>query len=432
MRIGEVFRYSSKKDRKPKEVDGLPNFFFYTDLPGANLVLLESGINPVGKVKERRRTPAILINSSPHKIGSSDTPWQDFFNPAKGQIRYCGDNKSTRTDPIKRKGNKALLEQFEIHNSSDKEIRKDAVPIIFFRKKPVYKDGKKRQKGQVEFNGFGVISHAERVVQYNRSEKSDFVNYVFDFTVLSLAEENERFEWGWINARRDPRKSLEETLKIAPKSWKKWIKGGAKSLNTLRRNVSKLQVLPPEDQKPNSSKEKKVLDGIYSFYSASVSKKKRFEYLASLVAAHFIRKTAPEYKEGWVTQGVGDGGADFIGRLDIGSGFGAAKLIVLGQAKCEKPNNPTGGNHIARTVARLKRGWLGVYVTTSFFSNRVQIEILEDKFPLLLIHGKTLAEEVSEIMHEEGFKNVKDYLSSINAQYETAIRQREPEEILLD
>jgi len=42
--------------------------------------------------------------------------------------------------------------------------------------------------------------------------------------------------------------------------------------------------------------------------------------------------------------------------MDIGTGFGSAKLIVLGQAKCESLSSPTGGNHIARTVAKLKRG----------------------------------------------------------------------------
>ena len=39
--------------------------------------------------------------------------------------------------------------------------------------------------------------------------------------------------------------------------------------------------------------------------------------------------------------------------MDIGTGFGSAKVIVLGQAKCESLDSPTGGNHIARTVAKL-------------------------------------------------------------------------------
>ena len=59
---------------------------------------------------------------------------------------------------------------------------------------------------------------------------------------------------------------------------------------------------------------------------------------------------------GWVTSPGSAGGADFIGRLDVGEGFGAAKLVVLGQAKCEALDSPTGGNQIARTVAQLKLG----------------------------------------------------------------------------
>ena len=34
------------------------------------------------------------------------------------------------------------------------------------------------------------------------------------------------------------------------------------------------------------------------------------------------------------------------------------KLLFLVRQN-EKLNSPTGGNHIARTVAKLKRGWIG-------------------------------------------------------------------------
>jgi len=53
--------------------------------------------------------------------------------------------------------------------------------------------------------------------------------------------------------------------------------------------------------------------------------------------------------------------------MDIGLGFDVAKVIVLRQAKCKSLNTPTSGTHIARTFAKFKRGWLGVYVTISYF-----------------------------------------------------------------
>ena len=86
----------------------------------------------------------------------------------------------------------------------------------------------------------------------------------------------------------------------------------------------------------------------------------------------------------------------------------------------------------AAVTRRCKRGWLGVYVTTSYFSEQVQIEILEDKYPLLLINGKKLSAEVNEILLEGGYKNVKEYLKDIDGRYEGAIKYRDPEEILFE
>jgi hypothetical protein len=127
-----------------------------------------------------------------------------------------------------------------------------------------------------------------------------------------------------------------------------------------------------------------------------------------------------------------DGGADFIGRLDIGSRFGKTKLVVLGQAKCESLKTPTGGNHIARTVARLKRGWIGAYVTTSYFSEAVQREIIEDQYPILLINGKRIAEVVHRIIHDDGYTTLEALLDELDEQYIDRIHNRRPEEILID
>ena len=75
-------------------------------------------------------------------------------------------------------------------------------------------------------------------------------------------------------------------------------------------------------------------------------------------------------------------------------------------------------------------GWLGVYVTTSYFSRPVQLEILEDKYPLLLINGKQLAKEVNEIVHDQGYKNVEEYLKKIDVEYDGDVQNKDPEEIL--
>jgi len=135
---------------------------------------------------------------------------------------------------------------------------------------------------------------------------------------------------------------------------------------------------------------------------------------------------------GWITPRSADGGADFVGRLDIGQGLGGTRLVLLGQAKCEKASVPTNGNHIARTVARLRRGWLGAYVTTSFFSRPVQAEVIDDEYPIMLIGGAQVASTVEKAMFEVGAHDVDAYLDDLDSQYEGRVRFRQPSEILLD
>ena len=67
-------------------------------------------------------------------------------------------------------------------------------------------------------------------------------------------------------------------------------------------------------------------------------------------------------------------------------------MIVLGQAKCVDPQTSISPDQVARVVARLQRGWLGVYVTTGVVSHQAQVEIIDDRYPVVLIPGGRLAE----------------------------------------
>ena len=107
------------------------------------------------------------------------------------------------------------------------------------------------------------------------------------------------------------------------------------------------------------------------------------------------------------------------------------KAILIGQAKCESPTNATNGVSIARTVSRLKRGWMGIYVTTSYFSVAVQKEVLDDQCPIMLINGLQIAKSVQAITYREGI-TLTDLLQKITEHYADACRNRRPEEILFD
>jgi hypothetical protein len=287
-----------------------------------------------------------------------------------------------------------------------------------------------KQKGYVEFNGFGLIRDVQLVTQYDRAKGQTFSNYAFNFTVFDMRAESEEFDWDWISARRDSKLTEQQTLAFAPASWRRWVTDGAKSLEACRRRVSKLVTLSTAEQQAEAgSKELQALKTIYEFYH---NRKARFEGLAATVTSYAIRESGGHYQSGWITSPSSDGGADFYGRLDVGNGFGKAKLIVLGQAKCESLGSPTGGNHIARTVARLRRGWVGVYVTTSYFSEAVQREVIEDEYPILLINGKRIARIVLKIVHEEGRGSVTNFLKEVDALYDDMVMNRRPEELLLE
>ena len=99
------------------------------------------------------------------------------------------------------------------------------------------------------------------------------------------------------------------------------------------------------------------------------------------VAGRILQDRGGHFVEGWLSKQGGDRGIDFVGKLKLGTGFGATKLVVLGQAKCVDPNGTTGGLHLSRTVSRLRRGWLGVFVTTNQFTQQAQSEVIDDEYP---------------------------------------------------
>jgi len=125
-------------------------------------------------------------------------------------------------------------------------------------------------------------------------------------------------------------------------------------------------------------------------------------------------------------------GIDFVCRLDVGDPGGQlsrAPIVVLGQAKCQK--NPIAAPDLARVVARLQRGWMGVYVTTSVFSEPAQLELTEDKYPLVLINGKRLVRELEQATVEEGL-TLRELIDRETAWYQANERPYAPTRILDD
>lgn len=427
LKVGQTLRSRRPKSVAPEIIDGLINLYAATAYVGSKLIPFDAGINPMAAVAtpDGPRRPAILIASSPHKSGSALTPWEDVFAPDDGYVRYFGDAKTPGATASAAPGNALLTAEFERHHGAKSRAeRLRATPLVFFRRQPYA--GK--QKGYPRFQGFGFITAVRLITQHSDAVGGAFSNLQFECAVLSMAAEGEVFDWSWINARRNDHLSDEAALKSAPASWQSWVEHGVSEVPRLRRRVLRRSLTPTAEQTPGPGREGALLQAIYEHYEG---KKVYFESLAAEIAARIIAPTGTGYTQHGVTRGSGDFGIDFIAQLDIGEGFTRTPLVVLGQAKCVAPGTGTNAKDLARTVARLRRGWLGVFVTTGVITERAQREVYEDRYPLVMIPGRTVAATVQQLLAESGHTNTRKLLESYDLQHELSPRVADPEQLIV-
>ena len=420
LKIGTIYRMPSPQRKEEPIVDGLENFYYESNTPNVGFAF-QKGIHNVQMITGPdgiSRCPLIIISSTPRKAGSEDTPWHDRYDPDHGYVKYYGDNKPNKGRAEDAPGNKLLLNLLKYYDTEDYNDRvANAVPVIFFEKCSY--EG--RAKGNAIFHGIGLLESVELVTQYGPNHEY-FANYLFNFCVLSLAAENEEFSWQWIADRCNPQLTAEETLTNAPASWKRWITDGKDVLHLVRRSVSGRGLIKESEQQPTDSA---LMNEIYHYYDG---RKHEFEYLALEATIKVIEENGAKCVPGWITKKSGDGGVDFILRIDIGKGqLSSVNIVVLGQAKCTDPKKPVNGRDIARTVARLKRGWIGAFVTTSYFSEPVQQEVKEDDYPLIMINGAVLTTIVEQELFSSK-QSLEEYLSSLTMKYHEM--NRIPEDVL--
>jgi hypothetical protein len=434
LRVTEVVRYSRDADRLAVEVDGYLNFHHLTRAPNRDDpgLLLESGINrvaPLAAVDGSRR-PVIAIRSSPWKAGHESNPWHDEFDLDHGHVRYFGDHKPTTVGSIgATPGNRALLEAWRLHQGTSRAERAAATPLVLFRSQTVTSgSGRRTPKGHVEFCGVGIIERLEHVVQRDPSSGRSFPNIALDINVIDLADAGDQIDWRWIDDRRDADLTNDDALRHAPSNWRRWVENGRAVLPAIRRRVLVSRVHTAAEQMPVAgSSEDFLLRDVYAYFEG---RKHSFERLAARVAAQVLGTGGASYTDGWLTRAGGDGGVDFVARLDLGSGDASTPMVVLGQAKCVTPGVSISAEQVARVVARLQRGWVGVYVTTGVFSRQAQIEIIDDRYPIVLVPGKRLAEEVRRMAYASYGGDTRALLEATADEYSTAITFRRPEEVL--
>ncbi|MEV0394162.1 restriction endonuclease [Polymorphospora rubra] len=434
-RVGvfDILRYARGANPIDVIVDGYPNYHFLTASPNHShpKLMLEKGINATAMVTgpDGPRRPVIAIRSSPWKAGHATNPWHDEFDLDHGHVRYFGDHKpSTLGLPGATPGNKALLEAWALHAGTSEKDRALAPPLLLFRSSTVHQAGRSVVKGHVEFCGVAVIERLEYIVQRDRETNRSFPNIVLDLAVLDLADTGDTLDMRWIDDRRDATLTVAQAARHAPSSWKRWATQGRAAIPRVRRRVVSSRVRTAEEQLPAAgSAEEQVLRQLYNHFEG---RKHAFEMLASRVTAQILGGTGAVYHDGWLTRAGGDGGVDFVGRLDVGSPGSNTPLVVLGQAKCVSPRTSIGPDQVARVVARLRRGWIGAFVTTGVFSRQAQIEIIDDQYPVVLVNGRELVEQVVKMAATNHGGDLDALLQTTVGEYESTVTHRRPEEIL--
>ena len=73
----------------------------------------------------------------------------------------------------------------------------------------------------------------------------------------------------------------------------------------------------------------------------------------------------------------------------------------------------------------------GVYVTTGYFSRPTQTEVIQDRYPLLLVNGLRLAAELDKELRTKGDPALGDLLTEIEAQHGRLISLSDPDQVLI-
>lgn len=365
------------------------------------------------------RTPAVILHSNPLKEDSEDNPWVDIIEPDRGYALFNGDNRSSNQGPFEARGNALLLRLLKFY--IDPELRPFAPPVLLFTQTVV--DG--NRKGYRAFSGFGIPSRFFLRSQREKNSSRYFTNLAIELTLFRLDAENERFDWAWIDQRRDGTRSSDQVLRAAPSAWRLWVKEGSVAKERFRRAIFRHRLTPVATQLNYSEEDRDLLKAIQSSFSSHFY---AFEGFAALIAERVI---GPHCHRGWVTPRTSDGGVDFVCRLDLGTDFSQTSAVVLGQAKCLPPGASVNGKDVARLVARLRRGWFGVFVTTGAFSLGCQREIFEDRYPVVLVNGKRLAREVRQLLNLEALP-LNVLIEREKAWYEANSRPVDPNQVVDD
>lgn len=156
-----------------------------------------------------------------------------------------------------------------------------------------------------------------------------------------------------------------------PEIWLNYIKKDVRRLN-----IYKSQIRKKEDQLPSNKQDMLILENLNNYSPTDFEK---------IIVALFRDITSITHKiEG--TRAIKDGGFDFWGEFILPAPLNY-HIRFLGEVKRYRQTNSIGPGQVSRLVARLGRDEFGIYITTSYYTEQAQQEVLQDRYPVKLFSG---------------------------------------------
>jgi hypothetical protein len=336
-------------------------FLRWVNIPGSGM-LNSPGIRPLKNVHRAipRGLPAYLILVTHEKSAASNlNPWDDIVDLSNAEILYWGDSKA---HPTKRlddfAGNAVLRKLFDYLLEGKRET---APPVLHFSKPTT---------GVVKFNGLCVLDRLDLAWFYDAGQPVR--NYHARLKILDC----DRVALAWLHhrAQSETVAALDEHPDC-PKVWHRYKKGDTVTIDIWRPEIrSKSSQLPDE-----GSDDDLLLQ--------QLSKLPPFDFERVVVAVFEEIREVTHHIEG--TRPTGDGGFDFFGRFVLQRPLGYA-IHFRGEVKRYARATAVTPKDVSRLVARLSRQEYGLFVTTSYFTEQAQKEVLADAYPVHLVPGAEL------------------------------------------
>ena len=351
-----------------------------------------SGIGNSGGIRTLRYTSELVSHGLPAYLVLVTTgaptvctnPWEDIVDFSSAEISYWGDAKlhdTKRLDDFS--GNGALR---RIYDKSLEGERGLLPPILHFSRE---------RAGYVRFNGLCVLKSLE--LSWFDQDGIPIRNYHAKLTILDCEEV--RLDWLQHRVRSQSIPDL-DNHPSCPKVWKSFRKGKTEAIDIWQSQIrEKEQQLPA----PGSAAESILVQltdlASYQFEKVVVS---LFREQQGVV--HHISGTKPSK----------DGGFDFFGSFKLPEPL-PYEIQFLGEVKKFSPNTRVDPKSVSRLVARLSRKQYGIFVTTSYFTNQAQQEVLKDAYPVHLMSGIDLANMILrlKITDPSGRRISGDWLSVV-------------------